>query len=440
MKTNLQILHGKARRTTLVWLLCTVVVCAIAVLLAGGLRTGVQAKANSPDGVGKGLPAHVAFKDTGVSCDYFAFDFPRAETSEVINFRAKIVDDVPIFYFLQTTKVWFNEGTGSFSDVSRVSSTIDVACISPVGTTLSFRAKLSFIETSEVDGRSYKNLAIIPVADHVALDYKGEYTFIVYCNFSGLDATLLTPAVPAFYTCSQPYVYTKTTGQPIGPTVPLPDDPSKEGHTFAGWYYGNGENCSEDCAPYIGDTITENTDLHAHWTINMYTVTYNTANGSVVAPATVAWNTAAPMPEPKRTGYNFLGWFREDGTQYNGEVITEDTTLTARWDVQMLTVTFYLDNEIYATVNVEYGTTLAKVMKYAKVIDYLPLDSNGVRVSLRSAITADTTVLLHELSGWEKYGNFVGRSPWYTWLMVGLGSALTLAFAVTLALLIRARR
>ena len=201
--------------------------------------------------------------------------------------------------------------------------------------------------------------------------------------------------------------------------VGLPEEPTKEGHHFAGWYY--------DAAltqPYDGAPIYEDTQLYAKFEINTYTVTYDTDRGTPVSPTTVDWNTAAPMPKPTRTGYNFVGWFKADGTQYNGEAVTEDMTLTAKWDIKIFTVTFYVDGKEYTTVQVPYGSSLVKAMDKAKVASYGVKDAAGTRISKQSAITEDTNVLIHELTGWEKYGDFVARNHWYTWLMVGLGSVL----------------
>ena len=50
---------------------------------------------------------------------------------------------------------------------------------------------------------------------------------------------------------------------------------------------------------------------------------------------------------PTKRGYDFLGWFYEDGTEYAGQAIKEDTTLIARWQIKTFTVTFYVDGEIY---------------------------------------------------------------------------------------------
>lgn len=56
----------------------------------------------------------------------------------------------------------------------------------------------------------------------------------------------------------------------IGSSESLPEEPSKEGYTFAGWYYGTDEEHGDGtlCVPYDGLPIVESTNLHAHWIEN----------------------------------------------------------------------------------------------------------------------------------------------------------------------------
>ncbi len=222
------------------------------------------------------------------------------------------------------------------------------------------------------------------------------------------------------------------------PVVSLPEEPTKEGYTFAGWYYGLNENCNQNCTEYRGEPIYEDTDLHAHWTINTYTVTFDTAGGPVVQSATVEWNKGVAITTPKRVGYNFLGWYLADGTQYTNQPIKADTKLTARWEIKTFTVSFYVGDEKYKELTVEYGTTLSDAMDAANIVSYQAMNMDGKRLSKASSvITEDTEVLVEKLTGWEKYGDFVGRNPWYTWVIVGLGGVLTIFAIIGIVLMVK---
>lgn len=226
--------------------------------------------------------------------------------------------------------------------------------------------------------------------------------------------------------------------------IPLPEEPSKEGHTFAGWYYGTDEDHGdgEACVPYDGLPILEETDFHAHWNIDRHTVTYETGeNGSEVSPITVDWGTVLTgeqIAAPTRIGYNFLGWFMDDDIQYTNQPIKDDTTLTAHWEIKKFTVTFYVDGEEYHKETVEYGTRLIDVLKTVGLANYAISTPSGVRLSKDSTVvTDDISVEATELSGIEKFGDWVGYNPWFVWTVVGVGCFLVCLAAVGIATIFR---
>ena len=214
--------------------------------------------------------------------------------------------------------------------------------------------------------------------------------------------------------------------------IPMPEEPTKEGHHFVGWYYD-----AAFTRPYNGENIYEPTNFYAKFEINTYTVQYLSAGGIFVEPATVDWNTAAPTTTPERTGYNFMGWALPDGTPYTGQGITQDTMLTAKWEIKRFDVTFYIGEEVYKTITVDYGTTLQKAMDTAKISSYAATTVQGRRVAKQSVITENAQVLVHKTHGWEKYGDWVGRNHWYTWLMLALGLTAAAVATVTIIVLIK---
>lgn len=117
-----------------------------------------------------------------------------------------------------------------------------------------------------------------------------------------------------------------------GKTAVKPDDPTREGYTFLGWYAGD--------AAYDWDTpVTGNLILTAHWQKDeqpqpkTYTVTFDYQNGSPSDTRTVSeGNTVSPPENPVRDGYDFQGWVAIDGSEFDFEQpITSDTLVSAKW-------------------------------------------------------------------------------------------------------------
>ena len=80
---------------------------------------------------------------------------------------------------------------------------------------------------------------------------------------------------------------------------------------------------------------------------------------------------------------------------------------------------------------VEYGTRLIEVLKTVGLTNYAISLPTGVRVSKASTIiTDDVSLEVSELSGFEKFGDFVGTNPWFTWTMLGVGLGLACLAAV----------
>ena len=145
-----------------------------------------------------------------------------------------------------------------------------------------------------------------------------------------------------------------------GTKVDIPDEPTREGHTFLGWFNGD-EKWNFDNTMGAG-----NMTLTAHWQVNTYNVTFDSNGGSDVDPKVqeVTYGTKVTKPaEPTREGHTFLGWFNGDKEwKFDEDTMgADDMTLTAKWQVNTYTVTFDPANgEKTFEDKVDYGTKVTK--------------------------------------------------------------------------------
>ena len=107
-----------------------------------------------------------------------------------------------------------------------------------------------------------------------------------------------------------------------------PSEPTKVGHTFAGWFLDGEEFDFES-------PVTGNITLVAKWTANTYIVSFNLGyDGGNNFTRSVTYGSLVVQPnDPQREGYIFDGW-NLNGQRFNFTTpITGDITLYAQWKV-----------------------------------------------------------------------------------------------------------
>ena len=120
---------------------------------------------------------------------------------------------------------------------------------------------------------------------------------------------------------------------PSGTLATRPDTPAATpGYTFGGWNKADGTAWD-----YASDKVTDNITLYAKWAANTYTITFDTAGGSEIAPITQDYGTVITAPEaPTREGYTFIGWEGE----FPETMPAHNMTVTAQWEINRYTITF----------------------------------------------------------------------------------------------------
>ena len=112
--------------------------------------------------------------------------------------------------------------------------------------------------------------------------------------------------------------------QDYGTDIAAPADPTKTGYTFTGW-----EPELPATMPAGDMTIT------AQWSINQYTIFFDSAGGSAIDPITQNYGTPINAPAaPTKTGYTFIGWSPE----LPATMPAENITVAAQWSINSYTV------------------------------------------------------------------------------------------------------
>jgi len=147
-----------------------------------------------------------------------------------------------------------------------------------------------------------------------------------------------------------------------GTATEPPVNPTREGHTFDGWF----TTASGNTRFNFTNTITANTTVHARW-IPYRTVTFNLNGGTGNFPTlTVPDGTivAEPAVNPTRAEHTFSGWFTTatGTTRFNfAAATTANRTAHAQW-IPYRTVTFNLHGGTgdFPTQAVPNGTIIAE--------------------------------------------------------------------------------
>ena len=110
-----------------------------------------------------------------------------------------------------------------------------------------------------------------------------------------------------------------------------PANPSREGYTFTEW-------------DKTFTNIKANTEVTAQYSINTYTLSFNSNGGTAVDDITAAYGTAVTAPTSTRMGYTFSKWVDADGNGVPSIMPAENISYTAQWTPNSYTISFNSNN------------------------------------------------------------------------------------------------
>lgn len=185
-----------------------------------------------------------------------------------------------------------------------------------------------------------------------------------------------------------------------GQAVEAPENPTKEGHDFTGWF------ADEECTiPYSFTTIpAEDITVYAGWEIQKFDVEFETDGGSAVETQVVDYGNTAERPEnPTKASYEngegqtmnyrFLGWFADEECTEAFDFsapIKADTTVYAGWlEYKDIPVTYNVSYKV--SENSETSSIGDFVEGEQVVLPSLPDDEVNHKVFVGFVLEGDTS-------------------------------------------------
>lgn len=171
--------------------------------------------------------------------------------------------------------------------------------------------------------------------------------------------------------------------------IDLSIEPTKEGHTFAGWFFDDETFQAPFTATSLIDSnIKDNIIVYAKWTVNTYTLTFNVDDGEEVSPITQEYSSSIKLPTTTKIGHTFKGWFIDEDltNQFTSKTMpASNLNLYAKFEPIYYNVVFYdyYGKEI-ETMKIKYGDkTMEKEYQRPEDIRY-KYDYKGWGTSLNS--------------------------------------------------------
>lgn len=176
-------------------------------------------------------------------------------------------------------------------------------------------------------------------------------------NSDVLENHLICAMLEATFTADGESISTQTIDR--GGKFTEPAAPSKENHTFAGWYNGD-EKFDFDADTTNAPNVLE---LVAKWDINKYTVQFVSEHGSF-ADQTIEYGKLIETDKltiPEVEGYTFDGWYADNtySTKFDfTKPIKSNTTVYAKWTAKDYEVSFITEHgKTPTSQNVPYNKT-----------------------------------------------------------------------------------
>lgn len=183
--------------------------------------------------------------------------------------------------------------------------------------------------------------------------------------------------------------------------------PALVGYTFRSWHFADGtELLTSDVCKLLADTT-----VIARYTPNIYEVTLDVNGGAPLETGKILATYDASygaLPQPSRTGYDFLGWYLGDAQITADSVvkITQAATLVAKWQPKTYKLTLdpnggdalpEADRTRTITYDAPYGTLPSPTRSGFNFLGWYTEQAAGIKITEATIVQtgADATLYAH---------------------------------------------
>jgi uncharacterized repeat protein (TIGR02543 family) len=163
-----------------------------------------------------------------------------------------------------------------------------------------------------------------------------------------------------------------------------PTDPTRTGFGFDDWYKQAEYTTTWN---FTTDTVTAPITLHAKWTADQCTITFDSAGGSPVSSIQDDYGASlTPPANPTREGYTFTGWDPE----FPDTMPRGGAALTAQWTINSYKLTVNILTSAALTAgcsvsgnngNYDYGTAVSLTASPVEGWNFNGWSSNNIHIS-----------------------------------------------------------
>lgn len=209
-----------------------------------------------------------------------------------------------------------------------------------------------------------------------------------------------------------------------GSKINKPNNPTKLGHDFLGWYI------DEEPWVFFGFAVTESLILTAKWSPTVYTIQYE-LNGGINAlgnPSHYVYGNPIQLLSPTRTGYTFLGWYLDSNFENlldQNILYAQALTIYAGWRANEYTITYYLDgglNDESNPLTYTYGSSLTLLPPTREEYDFVGWYLNSSMTIPFNGITETTIGNIILYAKWRSLNDVPVESITLRYDVIGLSS------------------